>query len=184
MSELYKGRPTPPGKYFPYADLEPGVISVIKPLLKDSSAVAECHKTVDDIYPLYKYGHAALELLALDLEINEQQRISFVHGVTLYEVTASLVRPWAPKYSIATADKHIQYIKDLREDPELVTYEFADAFANLINDQEATAKMIADSVSHDTYLDRHFTLQGAAMARSLETGVIEDASITQTDTQG
>ena len=182
MSELYTGRPTPPGEYFPYTDIEPGIVSVIKPLLADGSIVAECHKTVDDVYPLYKFGHTALELLALDLEISEQQRISFVHGVTLYEVTASLVRPWAPKYSIGVADKQIQYVKDLRSDLELITYEFSDAFADLVEHQEITAKLIADSVSSDSFFDKHYTLQGAAMARSLETSVIDNAAITQTNT--
>lgn len=182
MSELYKGRPTPPGEYFPYTDIEPGVISVIKPLLKDSYAVTECHQMVDEIYPLYKVGHAALESLALDLEMNDQQRISFVHGVTLYEVAASLVRPWAPKYSISATDKHVRYIKNLRNDPDLMKYEFVDAFEGLIENQEATAEMIADSIRHDSFFDQYFILQGAAMARSLETGVIENAALLRTDT--
>ncbi|MDB5168393.1 MAG: hypothetical protein JWO55_651 [Candidatus Saccharibacteria bacterium] len=169
-------RPTPPGDYFPYTDIPTDVTSVIKPLLKDGTAVAECHKNLDTIYPLYKFGHAALELLTLDLGVDDQKRISFLHGVTLYEVTASIVRPWAPRYSLPTTEKHLAHVKNLRDTPELIPYEFADAYSSLLEAQENTAKLIADSIRHDTFFDQGYTLQGAAMARSLETSIIEDAT--------
>ena len=175
MTDIYKGRLTPPGEFFPYIDIDPDTASVIKPLLEDGLAIAECHNSLEATYPLYKIGHAALASMALQIIPEDREKISFLHGVILYEVTASIVRPWAPKYSIAATHQQTEYFKQLTQDPELVTFEFGEAFEQFITNQENTAKLVANVVDKIEFFDRTFALQGAAMARTLETNVIESA---------
>jgi hypothetical protein len=175
MAGIYTGAPTPPGEFFPYVDITPDTASILEPLFEDGLALAKCHNSIEETYPLYKLGHAALGSLAYEVLPENREKISFLHGITLYEVTASIVRPWAPKYSMIATNQQTEYVKQLVEDPELVIYELAEAFESFITHQENTAKLIAHSIEQIEFFDQTFTLQGAAMARVLETKVIESA---------
>jgi hypothetical protein len=173
MSGIYKGPATPPGEYYPYTDIGIDIVSPLQLLIQDEEQLDALHATVDDIYPVYRLGHKALESFALHLQYDDIARLSYLHGVTAYEVTASIIRPWAPRYSIESAMANIAAFHDLVDTPDIITYEVTEALEKLHTQQPNLVTMIEASSG---LLSPDYVLQGAACARAIETSIIESAT--------
>lgn len=172
MNPVYKGPLSIPGDYHPFSDVDGDVLKVMQSVVIDELAVDALHESTEKIYPVYKFGHVALESLAVNSRYDDFERIAFTRGVTLYEITRGFVDPWAPKYSLPAVVEEIAKFHDLSDTPEKQEEVFRRAVDELQTQQGNFTQFIEDSA--DIY-DPFYVIQGAAAARAVEVNIINAA---------